>query len=327
MQLGQAISAISPDEKARLAAKAASGNAWFDEGNVGFALSAIAAMLTTDQLNQWLNNYAPAAGKPKKTGVVMAGNIPAAGFHDLLTTLIAGHTLYANLSKEDSVLLPWIYEQLVTLEPRFAGRVQFAERLNNMDAVIATGSDNTARYFDYYFRNTPHIIRQNRTSAAILNGQETPEELASLGEDIFRYYGLGCRNISKLLVPDGYNFVPFLNALQPWEFVQNHHKYNNNYDYNKSIYLVNRVQHLDTGFLLVTQSNQLVSPISVLYFDYYSDKQDLDDKLNAHKNKLQAIVSAGGWYPESIATGTAQQPRVWDYADKADTLNFLGLLK
>ena len=327
VKLGQFISAISDDEKAALAARTRSQNAWFDEANVHFALAAIAAMLRPEQLTQWLSNYTAAAGQAKNVGVVMAGNIPAVGFHDFLSTLLAGHTLHAKLSKDDAVLLSWLTEKLLELEPRFAGRVQLAERLNNVDAVIATGSDNTARYFEYYFRNTPHIIRQNRTSVAVLTGDEPTEELEKLGSDIFRYYGLGCRNISKLFVPEDYDFVPLLNALQPWEKVLNHHKYHHNYDYNKSIYLVNRVQHYDTGFLMLTESEQLVSPISVLFYGFYRDLPHLHEQLTAAESKLQAVVSAAGWYKGSVAMGAAQHPNVWDYADRADTLQFLGVLE
>jgi hypothetical protein len=221
------------------------------------------------------------------------------------------------------VLMLWIAKELTEIEPAFAERIQFVERLNAADAFIATGSDNTARYFEFYFKNKPHLIRRNRTSLAILTGQETAEELTALGPDIFQYYGLGCRNVSKLYVPEGYDFVPLLDALQTWHAVLNHHKYQNNYDYNKSIMLVNAVPHFDNGFLLLTERTALVSPISVVHYSTYAQEIDLLDQLTDVAAQTQCLVAAGGRYPGSFPFGRAQNPGVADYADGIDTMEFL----
>ncbi|MBC7449311.1 MAG: acyl-CoA reductase, partial [Hymenobacteraceae bacterium] len=214
----------------------------------------------------------------------------------------------------------------LALEPAFAARIEFVELVKDADAVIATGSDNTARYFDYYFARKPHLIRRNRTARAVLSGYEQPTELAALGEDIFRYYGLGCRNVANLLVPPGYDFRPLLDALQPWQTVLGHNKYHNNYDYQRSLLLVNLAPHLDAGFLLVREDPQPVSPIAVLHYQFYDGKTELDTRLAEQADKTQVVVSAGGWLRGSVPFGHAQQPHVWDYADGVDTLRFLTTL-
>jgi hypothetical protein len=253
----------------------------------------------------------------------MAGNIPLVGFHDFLSVLISGHFLLAKLSSDDDVLMRKLANMLVAIEPAFANNFEFVDLLKEADAIIATGSDNTARYFEYYFSKRPHIIRKNRTSVGILTGHEETEDLRNLGEDIFRYYGLGCRNVSKVFVPEGYTFDKLFEANEHRQNILEHHKYHNNYDYNKSILLVNREPHFDNGFLLITPSQQLVSPISVLFYETFSSLHDLRAKLTAVKDKLQCVVSAHGWLEGSIPFGQAQCPMVWDYADGVDTLNFL----
>jgi hypothetical protein len=324
--LGNRLRNLTEEELSEVARGALSGNTWFDFVNVTAALNAWGELLREENLDAWLSAYLPDEEIPEKAvGVIMAGNIPAVGFHDLLTVLICGHRIFAKLSKDDTFLMRWLSNQLIDLEPDFADRIQFPELLKNIDTVIATGSDNTARYFLHYFAHLPHLIRQNRTSVAVLNGKETATELAKLGEDIFRYYGLGCRNVSKLLVPEGYDFIPLLDALAPWESVASNHKYNNNYDYNKSIYLVNREPHLDTGYLLLRASDQLVSPISVVYYQTYSSGQELEEILVAQQDKLQCVVTDGAQLPGSFDFGQAQTPALWNYADGADTVQFLGL--
>ncbi len=314
------------DAVAALTARARGANPWFDEPNVRAALAGIAAMLREAELREWLAAYDPASlepARPQRVGVVMAGNIPLVGFHDLLCVLISGHTLLAKLASTDPVLPRWLASELTALEPGFADRIQFVELVKDADAVIATGSDNTARYFDYYFARKSHVIRRNRTGRAVLSGYETPAELARLGEDIFRYYGLGCRNVSNLLVPPGYDFPLLLDALQPWRTVLNHNKYHHNYDYQRSLLLVNLAPHLDAGFLLVREDPQPVSPISVLHFQLYDGKTELDARLAETREKTQVVVTAGGWLAGSVPFGAAQQPRVWEYADGVDTLRFL----
>ncbi len=335
--LGQRLAALSTDnltdeladDLADLIRRAGSHNAWFDAPNVTAALAGVAAMLTEPELRRWLTAYDGARLEPtapRRVGVVMAGNIPLVGFHDLLAVLLSGHTLAAKLASGDPFLPRWLAGQLVEIEPGFADRIHFVERLNDAEAIIATGSDNTARYFEYYFASRPHIIRRNRTSRAVLSGYETAPELAALGEDIFRYYGLGCRNVASLLVPPGYDFVPLLDALQPWQHVLLHHKYCNNYDYQKSLLLVNREPHLDTGFLLLREATGAVSPISVLFHQSYDGKAELQEHLAALAPQTQAVVSAGGWLTGSVPFGQAQHPHVWDYADGVDTMQWLTTL-
>ena len=324
--LGHRLAALSPDEIIALAARARNQNAWFDEPSVAAAVAGIAHLLAEEPLRHWAGRYPAEPTTVRPIGVVMAGNIPLVGFHDLLCVLLSGHVLLAKLSADDTVLMTWLMEELTRLEPRFADRMQVLPRLNAADAFIATGSDNTARYFEFYFGKKPHLIRRNRTSVGVLTGQETGAELAQLGPDIFQYYGLGCRNVSKLFVPTGYSFVPLLDALQPCEGVLNHHKYNNNYDYNKSILLVNRVQHFDNGFLLLRPSPVLVSPISVVHYAEYTSEIDLVDQLTDIAAQTQCVVSAGGRFAGSLPFGQAQSPGVSEYADRVDTMEFLAQL-
>ncbi|SNR31818.1 acyl-CoA reductase [Hymenobacter mucosus] len=324
--LGQRLHHLSDDELTSLASRARNQNPWFDTPNVTAAVRGIARLLSEATLRQWAARYPAEPATPRQVGVVMAGNIPLVGFHDMLCVLLSGHVLLAKLSKDDTFLMRWVADELLRLEPRFADQLQFVERLNAADAFIATGSDNTARYFEYYFGKKPHIIRRNRTSIAILTGRESNHDLGLLGADIFRYYGLGCRNVSKLYVPENYDFTPLLDSLQPWHHVLEHNRYQNNYDYNKSILLVNRVPHLDSGFLLLTEGAQLVSPISVLHYGTYASEVDLVDQLTDVAAQTQCLVSAGGQYAGSVAFGQAQEPGVMDYADGVDTMAFLAEL-
>lgn len=325
-------------EREEAAYRANSKNNWFIVPNCLLALDAIATqMLTEEALRTWLAQYPGEPENPKKIGVVMAGNIPAVGFNDLLCVLISGHTILAKLSTQDELLIRYLIQQLVAVEPDFAERIEIADRLNAADAFIATGSDNTARYFEYYFAKKPHIIRKNRTSVAVLTGVEVDAQLERLGDDILTYYGLGCRNVSTLFVPDEldgkpFDFVPLLRTLEPrLDQYLNLHKYQNNYDYNKSIYLVNRVEHLDNGFLMVTPTpdstpGNLVSPISVVYYQIYHDLDHLHELLAQNAEKIQVVASADGWYAGSIPFGTTQQPGLMDYADGVDTMAFLETL-
>jgi len=249
----------------------------------------------------------------------MAGNIPLVGFHDFLSVLITGNKVLAKLSSNDTVLLPFLAKKLIEIEPGFAELIEFTEeRLSNFDAVIATGSNNTARYFEYYFGKYPSIIRKNRNSVAILTGNETPEQLDALAEDIFRYFGLGCRNVSKLFLPKDYNFDPFFNAMYGWKEIINNNKYINNYDYNKAVYLMSNIELLDNEFLLLKEDNGFSSPISVVFYQYYESEDELRKYLSENKEHIQAIVSE-----KDIPFGAAQKPQLWDYADGVDTVSFL----
>lgn len=323
VELGKRLRNLTPEERRAWAFAAASRNTWFTEENVNYALNGVIAMLEEQYLREWLYPYHLKQVIPKKVGVVMAGNIPMVGFHDFLSVLISGHDLLAKLSSDDEALIRHITNMLIGIEPAFANRIEFVNLLKGADAIIATGSDNTARYFEYYFAKRPHIIRKNRSSIGVLTGHEETDDLKALGEDIFRYYGLGCRNVSKVFVPEGYTFDKFFEANEHRSNILDLHKYHNNYDYNKSILLVNRVPHFDNGFMLVQPSDKLVSPISVLFYETFSSLADLRQKLAAVKDKTQCIVSAHSWMDESIAFGQAQCPMVWDYADGVDTIAFL----
>ncbi|HSI90092.1 MAG TPA: acyl-CoA reductase [Adhaeribacter sp.] len=325
-QLGRRLKNLSPDEMEHLAARARSANSWFDLPNVTAAFQGITTLLEEQYLREWLFGYDFPEISPKKVGIVMAGNIPLVGFHDFLSVLISGHHALIKTSSNDPHLIKFVVDELLKIEPRFEDAITFAELLKEAEAIIATGSYNTARYFEYYFASRPHIIRKNRSSVAVLTGAESEAELHRLGQDIFQYYGLGCRNISKVLVPEGFQFNKFFESIESYKTVIDHHRYQNNYDYNKSILLVNGVPHLDNGFLLLTENPNPVSAISVLHYETFKGLPDLYEKMKAHEARTQCVVSSAGWYPNSFPLGQAQCPMVWDYADGVDTLAFLATL-
>ena len=268
-------------------------NNWFTPENSALSLAAIATEFLDEQkLTAWAAGYTEPV-HVKKVGVIMAGNIPAVGFHDALSVLISGHILMAKPSSDDQVLMQLLLEKLIDLEPGFKNNIQFADRLNDADAYVATGSNNTARYFHYYFSKKPHIIRKNRTSVSVLTGHESTENLSALGTDIFQYFGLGCRNVSKLFVPSGYDFTKFYESIEKFsKTCLHHHKYFNNYEYNKSILLINRTFHYDNGFLMLTESPAFVSPISVVHFEYYNIITDLKPLLEESAEKIQCITGS-----------------------------------
>lgn len=321
-QLQKKISLLTEDELQNLAAQAKQKNGWFSYDSVKNALEGISFMLEKEKLEKWVSLYELEEVSPKIIGIVMAGNIPLVGFHDLLSVLISGHFAAIKPSSADDFLTRTIIDWIIQVEPRFKKNIEIREKLTNIDAVIATGSDNTARYFEYYFKDIPSIIRKNRTSVAILNGKESEEELKELGEDIFSYFGLGCRNVSKVFTPKGYDFREAFPHFEGFKEVGNHHKYRNNYDYYKSIYLVNKTPHLDTGFLLINSTDELVSPIGVLFHQEYDSVEKLESILEDQKDKIQCIVGKN-----YIPFGKAQRPELWDYADNVDTLAFLSGLK
>lgn len=299
-------------------------NGWFAHENIRFALAQWGKVLNEEQLRSWLSQY----NFPQKTGqktiaIIMAGNIPLVGFHDFLTVLLSGNSVLCKLSSNDSTLLPALAKYLVEQEPRLKDAITFTEgNIKDFDAIIATGSNNTARYFEYYFKQYPHIIRKNRTSVAVLNGDERPDELKALGDDIFRYFGLGCRNVSKIFVPKGYDFDVFFKGIFDHKEVIEHHKYANNYDYNKAVYLMSDFKILDNGFLILKEDNTLHSPIAVLFYEYYDDLKDLHQMLHEKKDELQCIVGQTGMDGE-VAFGHTQKPKLYDYADGVDTMDFL----
>ncbi|GAA4409446.1 acyl-CoA reductase [Nibrella viscosa] len=334
VQLGTFLrSPEAQPELEQVARRAFQLNPWFTTTNTLTALRAIATRyLDADMLNQWASRYRAEPPAPKQVGVVMAGNIPAVGFHDMLCVLVSGHHLLGKLSSQDFVLIQYLIQKITEINPAFTEFITVAERLNAADAYIATGSDNTARYFHHYFGKKPNIIRRNRTSIGILMGEEQDDELVKLGQDMLLYYGLGCRNVSTLLIPDDYRPETLMRALEPLapEYIHQN-KYVNNYDYNKSIYLVNQVPHFDNGFLLMTQNDTLVSPISVIYYQVYRNLEEADAFIRKHAETIQVVASAArrhseGWYPGSVAFGQTQQPGLFDYADGVDTMAFLATL-
>ena len=298
-------------------------NGWFTQENLLFALKQWSLALSKDTLEHWLSNYDLSKNQTKRVALILAGNIPLVGFHDLLAVLITGNTAIVKLSSNDKLLLPLIVDYLVFLNPNFTDSVQFTEeRLTGFDAVIATGSNNTARYFEYYFGKKPNIIRKNRNSVAILTGKESEQELAALGEDIFRYYGLGCRSVSKLFVPKGYNFDRFFTAQFPHNQIINQHKYANNYDYNKAVYLMSEFNILDNGFLMLKEDASYASPIATIFYETYDTQEGIKQRIASDKEAIQCVVS-DGLFPNEIAFGKTQTPELWDYADGVDTVEFL----
>lgn len=302
-------------------------NAWFTPENTAKAVAAIAEMLNSKDLYAWIeDNDSPET--PLNIGLVLAGNIPLVGFHDILSVLGSGNRALIKLSSQDKKLTPYILNKLIGIEKGFENLISYVEKLTDYDAVIATGSNNTSRYFEYYFSKVPHIIRKNRNSLALLTGNESADELKALGNDIFDYFGLGCRNVSKIYVPKGYNFNHFFESIQDFNYVLNHHKYNNNYDYNKSIFLVNMDKHLDNGFLLLKEDSRLASPLAVIYFEEYDNLQELEQNLKTIEDQIQCIISNAELNLKTYGFGKSQVPSLWDYADGIDTMKFLqGLRK
>lgn len=298
-------------------------NAWFTQENILYGLQNWGALLKPDNLEKWLSKYPIETNIPKSVALIMAGNIPLVGFHDFLATLITGNKVVVKQSSNDRALLPFIADYLVQVEPLFKNKIDFSEGLlNEFDTVIATGSDNTYRYFEYYFSKKPHIIRKNRNSVDVLTGNETREQLEALGEDIFRYYGLGCRSVSKIYVPKGYNFNAFFNAVYPYSPIMDHSKYANNYDYNKAVYLMSDFKIRDNGFLLLKEDPGFSSPIATLFYGFYDTLEGLRLTLETYGEKLQCVVSDNIMDGE-IPFGHTQRPGLQDYADGMDTVDFL----
>ncbi|NKI32204.1 acyl-CoA reductase [Croceivirga thetidis] len=305
-----------------LTAKAQNG--WFTLENLNFALKQWGDCLTEENLTQWLGSYTiEPVKRPKTIAIIMAGNIPLVGFHDFISVLFSGNKVLAKLSDNDKVLLPYLTKFLIEQDASLSQKVEFsASKLENFDAIIATGSDNTSRYFEYYFGKYPNIIRKNRNSLAILTGGENQGQLKALGEDIFRYFGLGCRSVSKLLVPKDYEFDSLFEAIQEWDSLTENHKYNNNYDYNKAVYLMSDFKFLDTGYLLVKEDSLFSSPIATLNYSTYTSVNNLKTLLETNNESIQCVVS-GGIFEDTVDFGQTQTPKLNDYADGIDTIDFL----
>jgi hypothetical protein len=295
-------------------------NGWFIPEFVDRATNAIAnSFLQKDILEKWVSAYDLPASivSPKTVGIVMAGNIPLVGFHDLLCVFISGHKAIIKASSKDEILIKHLVDKLIEWNNEVNESIQFSEMLKGCDAYIATGSNNSAGYFQHYFGKYPHIIRRNRTSVAVLNGNESNDELSKLADDVFLYFGLGCRNVTKLYVPEDYDFIPLLDAFKKYDHLALNHKYKNNYDYNLAIHLLNKKYFMSTSGLLLVEDASIFSPISQLHYEFYSDPENLSETL--YKNTdLQCLIGKG-----FTPFGQAQCPSISDYADAVDTLNFL----
>ena len=300
-----------------------SHNGWYTPEQVYFSIQSWAEALTEENLNQWLSAYDFQINESKNIALILAGNIPLVGFHDFLSVLITGHNVLIKTSSNDQHLLPFLAKYIIAVDPELANKITFVEgKLENFDAVIATGSNNTARYFEYYFKNKPSIIRKSRNSIAVLNGKESKEQLSALGEDIFRYFGLGCRNVSKIFVPKGYIFDGFFEAIFEYQEVIHYEKYANNYDYNKAVFLMSNFKLLDNGFLTIKEDKSHASPISSVFYEFYDDIKDLQIRLQTENEQIQCIVS-NNLIESSIDFGQTQRPKLWNYADNIDTISFL----
>jgi hypothetical protein len=300
-------------------ANATAHNAWFIPAFIDLALQNICtAFLDADKLTVWANHYHLDDNiNGKNIGLIMAGNIPLVGFHDFLCVFISGHTQTIKLSGKDDVLLKHLVQKLYSWDISVQNYISFAEMLKGCDAYIATGSNNSARYFEQYFAKYPSIIRRNRTSVAILNRKETEEELDKLSDDVHLYFGLGCRNVTKIFVPIGYDFVPLLKAFDKYKYFADHHKYKNNYDYQLSIALMNNIYYMTNESTLLIESEEIFSAISQLNYSFYDNAEKVKETLNENSD-VQCIV-----WQDNIPFGQAQQPDLFDYADGVDTMQFL----
>lgn len=304
---------------------AESTNAWFTAENIKKSILSFSEMLNEADLAIWFKSV-KFSTSPKKIGLILAGNIPLVGLHDVLSVLATGNIALIKLSSADDKLIKAVIAELIKIEPAFGDKIEYLERLKDFDAVIATGSNNSSRYFDYYFSKVPNIIRKNRNSVAVLDGSESFGDIQNLGNDIFDYFGLGCRNVSKIYFPKGYDIANFYEGIESFQPIINHFKYNNNYDYNKSIYLVNAAKHFDNGFLLLKEDESLTSPLAVLFYEEYEQLQALEDKLKNQSENIQCVISKSPLSLNTFGFGQSQHPKLWDYADNVNTVEFLNNL-
>ncbi|PRD48262.1 acyl-CoA reductase [Sphingobacterium haloxyli] len=321
--LGELLSS-NHEKIGRMLQQASIKNPWYTTENTKKQLQALSSNLTFEKLMQWIAPY-PDIQTDQTVGLILAGNIPLVGFHDILSVLMAGFNAQVKCSSDDAGLTTFVFNELIEIEPAFAEKIQFVDRLQQYDLVIATGSNNSSRYFDYYFGKKPHIIRKNRNSLAILTGTESSDQLKALGFDIFDYFGLGCRSVSKIYIPRGYNFNSFFEAIEDFSAVKEHYKYMNNYDYNKAIYLINGDKHLDNGFILLKEDARLASPLATVFYEEYNQTHEIIAQLEAKANQIQCVVTEAT-IQTSIPTfllGGSQCPSLTDYADGVNVLEFL----
>ena len=323
VKLGEYMNSSEPEWE-QIKIRAYQHNGWFTPIFIEEACNKIATLyLQEDLLQEWTSKYKidDAPAQQNNVGIVMAGNIPLVGFHDFLSVFITGHRQTLKLSAKDNVLLKHLIDKLAQWNEDFEDYVAIEEMLKGCDAYIATGSNNSSRYFEQYFARFPHIIRKNRTSVALINATETAAELDKLSDDIHLYFGLGCRNVSKIFVPRDYDFIPLLKAFERYGYFADHHKYKNNYDYQLSIILLNNIYYMTNGSTLLTENEGLFSPISHLFYEYYEDVNKVLDKLQQNE-ALQCIIGEG-----HTGFGEAQNPGLLAYADGVDTMQFLQSLE
>ena len=301
-------------------------NSWFTKENILFSLESWTKALSKVNLNTWIKSSYVSNQSSKTIAIIMAGNIPLVGFHDFLSVLISGHSVLVKQSSNDKHLLPFLAKYLEHADESFKGKITFTEeKLEGYDAVIATGSNNTARYFEYYFKDKPNIIRKNRNSVAVIQGNESEQDFENLSEDIFWFFGLGCRSVSKLFVPRNFNFDLFFQGMYNQRDKMNNAKYANNYDYNKAVYLMSEFDILENGFLMIKEDESYASPIATVFYEYYDDAENLKIKLHEDQDKIQCIV-ANNFIENEIKFGQTQHPKLWDYADGINTLEFLSTI-
>lgn len=307
------------DELKSVKQKAFEQNKWFTEEFINFSFKHTSThYLNRGKLESWIHHYHIDDNiSPKKIGIVMAGNIPLVGFHDFLSVFITGHHQAIKLSEKDDVLLKHLIEKLVMWNPKVANVIDVASLLKDCDAYIATGSNNSARYFHLYFGKYPSIIRSNKTSVAVLTGDETLGQLTSLSDDVFIYFGLGCRNVSKLFVPENYDFEMLINAFKKYSYFADITKYRNNYDYNLALFIMNNKFYMANDCIILSENESVFSPVSVLHYSFYKNEKNVFEELNQNEN-IQCIVGQG-----NVPLGKSQEPGLFDYADGIDTMQFL----
>lgn len=296
-------------------------NGWFTKENVSESLISLSKQLSYKSLLDWTSSYT-FSENPKVVAIIMAGNIPLVGFHDFLSVLLSGNSVVAKLSSTDKTLLPALGKHLIEFVPELKNRIVFSTgRIGDIDAVIATGSDNSTQYFEQYFGKYPHIFRKNRTSIAVLKGDESEKDIQRLGSDIFNYFGLGCRNVSHLMLPEGFELNRFFEGVLPFGEIINNNKYGNNYDYNKTVYLLNKFPLLDNNFCLLRETDELFSPLSMIHYQFYKNQSDIDAYLKLHEDKIQVVIGR-----DYLDYGLAQSPTLTDYADGVDVMDWLSIL-
>ena len=299
--------------------KAESNNAWFSRKMIRLSMESWAKNLSEDNIDKWMSKYDVPSSINKNVLIICAGNLPLVGFHDIVCCILLNINTQVKLSKNDNVLIPAILNVLYLFDSELQDRIKICkEKPDNYNYVIATGSNNSNRYFEYYFGKFPHIFRRNRTSIAVVHSEISDDQLKSLSHDMLQYYGLGCRSVTKLYLPEKFSLDRIYNSVFNYKDLINHNKYMNNYDYNRSIFLLGKKLFFDNGFLILKEDKSLFSPISVVNFEYYSSMETLEKELNVLSNEIQCRVGEGG-----IPFGTAQKPELWDYADGVDTIDFL----